>query len=156
MVRFPANELCQRVMLKLDSMEKLIETKESQRRSRRDFLINLAAVIAALVSGLAGSWAVVQIFSEWATMAPSEWWGLERTVLRLMVDFVQLHPIPLILSLYLLSIAVILTVVFWGTWTSRKYDKIYQRDQSRSAHIPGYTWPLRVTITETDEKDSPQ
>jgi hypothetical protein len=147
------NELYKRIMLKLSGIEKLIETEESRRSARREFLVDVAAVIAALLFGLSGAWGVTEVASKWNQLPLSAWWGLERTILKPIVEFIDSYPVPVTLALYIASVVIVVSIVLWGVRASRKHKRIYVSDQSKPAYAPGFTWPVGVTISHGEQSD---
>lgn len=147
------DEAYQGIMQKLSGMERLIEVEETRRRTRRDVLLRIGAIIATLLFGLSGAWQVVEVISGWSKLPLEAWWGLERTILKSIVQFVQIRPIPVVLFLYFILISVIVAIIIWGLWPSRKHKRILDADQSEPARTPGFTWPIGVAIVPGEEPD---
>jgi hypothetical protein len=70
---------------------------------------------------------------------------------NLLVNFAELHPVQLTLTLYGLLILLILPVTLWGLLPSRGRRPIATLDQSGPAMRPGFTWPAGVKIERREE-----
>lgn len=150
------NELYQGVMVKLSGIEKLIEAEETRRSARREFLVKAGAIIATLLFGLSGAWEVTKVAQEWNQLPQESWWGLDRTVLKPIVEFVQSHPIPFTLLLYVILLGVVTLMIAWSVLAPRRRGTIYETDKSRPAYIPRFTWPVGVKIAHEEQANDPE
>lgn len=149
------DEAYEGIMQKLSGMERLIEVEETRRRTRRDVLLRIGAIIATLLFGLSGAWQVVEVIGSWDTLLQSGYGGWGTTILEAIVQFVQTRSIHVALfCLYLPLVIVIIAIIFWSLWPSRKHKRILDADQSEPAHTPGFTWPTRVKIVSGKAPDA--
>jgi hypothetical protein len=144
-------EMYENIMQKVSSVERLIEVEETRRRTSRDLLLRIGAIVATLLFGLSGAWQVVRVVSDWNSLPTEAWGGLDGTVLKSVADLVQAWPIPASLFLYLILIGIIMLIIIWGLRPSRKHRPILDVDQSEPAYTRGFIWPARVEIVRRNE-----
>jgi hypothetical protein len=146
-------ETYQGIMQKLSGMERLIEVEETRRRTRRDVLLKIGAIVATLLFGIAGAWQVVEVIGDWNTLLTSGYQGWGTTMLKAVVQFVQPRSVHVALSLYFILIITIVPIIIWSLWSPRKRKQILYADQSEPARTPSFTWPIGVRIVSGETPD---
>lgn len=133
------DELYQALMRKLDILDRLIEVEETRRRAWRDRTLKAATAVATLLVGLPAASRVTEVIAGWDPASPAAY-GVAGLVYNELVAFVGAHPIGVTITLYLVSVCLVLPWIILSVLPTWGRKRIVETDQSRPAYDKGFAW----------------
>lgn len=133
------DELYQALMRKLDILDRLIEVEETRRHAWRDRTLKVATAVATLLVGLPAASRVTEVIAGWNPASPAEY-GTAGLVYNELVAFVDAYPIGVTITLYLLSVCLVLPWIILSILPTWGRKRIVETDQSPPAYDEGFAW----------------
>lgn len=139
---------------KLSNLEKIIDTEENLKRYKRDLTLRLVVIFITLLFGVSGAAQVVSVISKWPLLSLTTTPTWLKSIIAPLQDFIQFHPTCSTLILYGLLLILIIPIMAWSIWPSRRKMPIVIYDHSEPANRPNFTWPNPVRfIYDPDQRE---